>query len=133
MTLQLPRVMAVSPSGRRDPGVVVAACRAGALGILDLGFVFRFEADLGALQRTSKFLKGQTFGVRRPAGAVGETVVADLPADLNIVVVAESGGEDWGRLRAILSGSGRIPVAEVTTRASCRAAASAGFAALIVA
>ncbi|SIN89960.1 polyketide-type polyunsaturated fatty acid synthase PfaA [Singulisphaera sp. GP187] len=111
----------------------MAACRAGAIGILDFGITFLAETDLETLHRTSKFLKGQTFGVRLPAGALNESVVATFPGNLGMVVVVEAGGEDWNRLRATLSGCDRIAVAEVSSRASCRAAAAAGFEALIVA
>ncbi|WP_406700276.1 SDR family NAD(P)-dependent oxidoreductase [Singulisphaera sp. Ch08] len=103
------------------------------MGILDLGFAFQAEDEVETLLRVSKFLKGQTFGLRLPASALDESAVATFPANLGMVVVAEAGGEDWGRLRAILSGSVCIAVAEVTSRASCRAAAAAGFEALIVA
>ncbi|AGA29701.1 polyketide synthase family protein [Singulisphaera acidiphila DSM 18658] len=103
------------------------------MGILDRGFDFRAEVDLEVLHRTSKFLKGQTFGLRLSACALDEAVVASFPSNLGMVAVVEAGGEDWSRLRAILSGSDRVAVAEVTSRESCRAAAEAGFEALIVA
>lgn len=124
--------MTLAPSGQRDPGIVVAACRSGALGILDLGLEGSLETDRELLHRISKFLPGRTFGLRLSATAVNEASIASLPANLGAVVIVGDEEDEWDRLRTQLNACGRTAIAEVTSRNACRAAAVAGFEALIV-
>ena len=53
MTLQLPRVLALAPSGVSDSGLVVAGSRAGALGVLDFGITFDAEPACEAVRRVA--------------------------------------------------------------------------------
>lgn len=113
----------------------MAASHAGALGIFDFGFEFRVEDELDTLLRTSKYLKGKAFGIRVSTSAFDATELAELPSNLSVVVFSGRGADhdELRRLSHLLRNSGRIGVAEVTTRADCKAATEAGFAALIAA
>ena len=73
-------VIGISPLDRPDPGLVAAACDAGALGVLDLG---RDPAEAArALAALARRLPGG-FGVRVPEGAS----VPELPPQAHTVIV----------------------------------------------
>src|SRR4051812_38623696 len=133
MTLLQSRVMALSPSGQADPSVVVAGSRAGALGVFDFNLGDLAQVPFGAFDAASRFLKDRAFGVRLASSSLERGVPDEWPANLRVLVVSECGGEDWGQLRSRWSGDGRLAMAEVTSRESARAAAAAGFDAVIVA
>src|SRR4051794_26827790 len=113
MTLSLPRLITLSPTGLADPGVVVAGCRAGALGVLDFGTCFEVETARAAAGRVARYLDGGGFGLRLPAGALGAVALEGMPAGLGVVVVVEDGGgrDDWPAARAALGQGGRRPIA----------------------
>src|SRR5438067_4194410 len=55
MASSLPRVIAAGPAGLADPGPVVAALRAGALGVIDLGLAFRTGAAIESSESVARF------------------------------------------------------------------------------
>src|SRR5690242_551744 len=127
MRWNLPRVMTLSPCGEGDPGVVVAASRAGALGVFDFGFGAEGGEVRRSIEAAAHFLKGRPFGIRlglEDAAAEGD--FAALADPLRAIVIRGGGLADeaaWalaiGRVRA----SGRIAIAEVTSRGAAWAAA----------
>ena len=56
-------IIALTPPGVIDPGLAIAACRAGARGFLDLEYVGDVPAALAALERLERFTSGP-YGVK---------------------------------------------------------------------
>src|SRR3954468_18974562 len=137
MTLSLPRIATLAPCGLVDPGVVVAGCRAGALGIFNFGNRFDAEATYEAATRAARYLGGRRFGVRLPASALLDASLGRLPVELDVFVAVEAGrgGDDWSAARGALRRArpGALAMAEVTSLESAKRAAKAGFDALILA
>ncbi|MBK8726036.1 MAG: SDR family NAD(P)-dependent oxidoreductase [Holophagaceae bacterium] len=118
MQQALNRVIAISPFQVPDAGLVAAAFRAGALGVLDLGREPGPAA--AALARLAAHPEG-SLGVRVPAGCpLGP---ADLPPSIGTVVL------EAGQLLA--PWRGRRVLVQVTTVEQAREAAAAGAAGLI--
>ncbi|WP_229357273.1 type I polyketide synthase, partial [Streptomyces sp. UNOB3_S3] len=112
-------ILGVSPFGEPDPRLVAAVCRAGGLGVLDLGSGRR-RAARAALQLVRQWMPGP-FGVRVGAGcALGPD---DLAADGGVHTVLL--GADAGSAPGDLAGRHRVLV-EVTDHESALAAARAG-------
>ncbi|MEO8508451.1 MAG: beta-ketoacyl synthase N-terminal-like domain-containing protein, partial [Betaproteobacteria bacterium] len=118
MSQPLGRIIVVSPFEHPDAALVVAASRAGALGVLDLG------RDPGAARSALARLAGEpeaTLGVRVPSGVTCEA--ASLPPSVGTVVVdAGVALAPWRGLRVLV---------QVTSLAEAQAAYAAGAAGLI--
>ena len=137
MTSSLPRIVTLAPSGLSDPGMVVAGCRASALGVLNFGIRFDAEAVREATRNVARYVSGRRFGLRLSAASLCGTFPDQLPEELRVFVVSGRGlgRDEWDAARSAV---GRIrgdavAVAEVTSRESAVAAARAGFDALILA
>nr|WSW62963.1 SDR family NAD(P)-dependent oxidoreductase [Streptomyces sp. NBC_00998] len=135
MTPQPPRsaatrdlVVAVSPFEEPHPRIVIAAERAGALGLLDLG------RDPAAARRgfaeLARRLGGRRrYGVRVPAGCpLGPE---DLPPEVDTVLVADLAEHTPEQMAAWAEGGRRRAWAEVTGRAEALIAVAAGAVALV--
>ncbi len=141
MKLLLPRVVALTPSGLGDPGILVAACRAKALGVLDFGIGTEAGAVEPAVERAARFLRrdGDRFGLRLPLGAIGTVLAGRVPLSLEVIIGVDSGIDRWDEAVGAIRDAGRaadrrfVAVAEVTTVEAARSAAGAGVDALIVA
>ena len=133
MTSHFPRIIVLAPGGLVDPGVVVAGCRAGALGAFDFGLGFDPGRAAEAARRASEYVVGREFGLRVSADALEPGWLAGMPDRLGLVIVTEVVATDWAAALEILRRSGRRGLAEVTSRASAHEAARAGFEGLIVA
>ncbi|MET7301633.1 SDR family NAD(P)-dependent oxidoreductase [Embleya sp. NPDC005575] len=122
MTSKSPRrdqVLAVSPLGRPNARLVIAAHRAGALGVLDLGR--ERDPALDALAEASAV---PSFGVRVPVGCpLGPR---ELPEGVDVVVLAPDA--PWSLAAA---GIGRRVLVEVTCAEGAHAAVAAGAAGVI--
>src|SRR5512142_3405711 len=118
MTREIPCILTLAPGGLTDPGVVVAGSRAGALGVLDVGLRFEAGAVVEATRRTAAYLGDRGFGLRVSGEAVrgGDEWLDRLPAGLGVVVVAAIGAGDEARVFDVIRRSGRLALAEVTTR-----------------
>jgi acyl transferase domain-containing protein/NAD(P)H-dependent flavin oxidoreductase YrpB (nitropropane dioxygenase family) len=131
MSRPFARVIALAPSGLRDPRLVVASCRAGALGVLN-GTV-GIDATIDAVHRVTHFTD-RPFGVRLRGEDLGTSVVLEgLPTQTVAVIATESQCGDWKGALEKIRRSGRRALAEVTSRESARAAVAAGADGLIVA
>lgn len=111
-------IIALSPFEHPDPGLVLAAHRAGALGVLDAG---RDPAAARSALRILAPLPAGSLGVRLPLGA--GLAPADLPDSVGTVVL--EAGDDPGPWR------GRRVLVQVTDPAEARAAEAAGASGLI--
>jgi len=107
------RLLAVSPFGRVDPGLVAAACRAGALGILDLSRADEADAAI-ALRAVQQRWRG-AFGVR-----VGTATVNRLPEQVRLLIVDGPSSMDG------VQQSGRSVLVEVCSLDEARRAAELG-------
>jgi len=127
--------MALAPRGSDGLGVAAAACRARALGIIDL--VADPKSDLDGLSAGLLRLTSQPFGIRAAATELqGRTWLWQEIEGLAAVWVVLDGGDDVARLGEVVEAiehDGRIAIAEVTTRQGVKLAIQSGFSALIVA
>ncbi|MGK5531742.1 SDR family NAD(P)-dependent oxidoreductase [Streptomyces sp. URMC 129] len=115
-------VIGVSPFGKPDARLTASVCRAGGLGILDLGAGDR--TTLEALARVREWVRGP-YGVRVSAGcALGPEEFADVP-ELTVLL---SAGAPW-RPRDLPAGWKVL--AEVTSAEEAGRAVSAGAHGLI--
>jgi acyl transferase domain-containing protein/NAD(P)H-dependent flavin oxidoreductase YrpB (nitropropane dioxygenase family) len=125
-------VACVSAFDRPDPGVVLAALRVGALGLLDLGHdEARARAALGAVASGA----ASPFGVRVPgASPVGPGVLSALPATpggAGTVDTVVLGDVPDAATVASWAGGGRRVLVEVRTLGEARAAEAAGAGGLV--
>ncbi|MFI6983403.1 SDR family NAD(P)-dependent oxidoreductase [Embleya sp. NPDC050154] len=104
----------MSPFGRPNARLVIAAHRAGALGVLDLGR--DRDAALGELAEASAV---PSFGVRVPVGCPLEP--RELPAHVHVVLLAPDA--PWAPATV---GPGRRVLVEVTSADQAHAAVAAG-------
>ncbi|WP_086827521.1 type I polyketide synthase [Allokutzneria sp. NRRL B-24872] len=119
-TVRRELIIGVTPFGEPNARLVAALCRAGALGVLDLGRGDRHARH--ALDLTARWAQG-TFGVRVAPGCALRP--QDLPADrVDTVVLAE--GSTWSVAEA-----GPRVLVEVTSPEQARAAVAAGAHGLI--
>ncbi|MET9609715.1 SDR family NAD(P)-dependent oxidoreductase [Streptomyces sp. NPDC006512] len=117
-------VVALSPFEEPNPRIVVAAERAGALGLLDLGR----DACLArrALAEATGALR-QPYGVRVPAGC--PVWPDELPAEVDTVLLADPAQQP--RPAAWAAGGARRVWAEVTSPQEAAAAVAAGADAVV--
>ncbi|MFD5148209.1 SDR family NAD(P)-dependent oxidoreductase [Streptomyces sp. NPDC058401] len=121
-------VVAVSPFEEPNPRIVIAAERAGALGLLDLG------RDAGsarsAMADIARRLVGGRYGVRVPAGCPVRP--GELPAEVDTVLLADPAQHTPQAVADWAAAAGRPRVwAEVTDPARAGAAVAAGVEALV--
>ncbi|MEV6728317.1 SDR family NAD(P)-dependent oxidoreductase [Streptomyces sp. NPDC051364] len=135
MTPQPPRsaairdlVVAVSPFEEPHPRIVIAAERAGALGLLDLGRD-PAAARHGFAELARRLGGRRRYGVRVPAGCpLGPE---DLPPEVDTVLVADPAEHTPEQMAAWAGGGRRRAWAEVTGRAEALIAVAAGAVALV--
>ncbi|WP_330479178.1 SDR family NAD(P)-dependent oxidoreductase [Streptomyces platensis] len=127
------RVVALSPFEEPGERIVLAAARAGALGLLDLG------RDAGAAREALARLEGVSYGVRIPVGC--PLTPAELPDEVDTVLLADlracaapvplAVGTATGRPADWADGGRRRVWAEVTSPEEATAACAAGVTALV--
>ena len=85
-------LLALTPPDNCDPGVAIAACRAGALGVLDLELTCDAAAAVSAVQTLARYAPAP-FGVKlgRQCGAILAALLAECPPRPAWVIFA--GGE----------------------------------------
>jgi acyl transferase domain-containing protein/NAD(P)H-dependent flavin oxidoreductase YrpB (nitropropane dioxygenase family) len=130
----LPQILVLAPRGPEGLGLVAAACRATALGIIDVSSEYRADA-IATCHRVSRLTAG-VFGVRISADhLLDDSWLAAGIAGLDVFNVPVGLGEEGqfeGAVRAIQA-SGRVVLGEATSRAETRRAIAAGVAGVIVA
>ena len=132
MTLSIPRVLALGPTGQEHPGLVVAAGRAGGLGFLDFGFGIEADRAIAAMTGVGRYWTGR-YGLRIAAGSLAGLDLGCLPTGLAALIVVEPLEGDWRTALDAIRAPGRLALAEVTSRDSARSAAQAGADGLILA
>ena len=130
MTSHVPRIIALAPRGTGGVAVAVAAARAGALGMLDLEGV---DPEAAREASTGPRAWPTGLGVRVESGTVAEGWLAALPAAVRAVCCIAEDGPDWTDALGRVARSGRIALAEVTTRDEAARAARSGAAGVILA
>lgn len=134
MVERISRVIALSPGGMSATGFVVAAARAGSLGVLDFAVGCDGDRLTEAAAAVSGYLDGQEYGVRLAASGLDGGLLRRLPANLKVVIVTHvDEGVEWCALAKFVRDTGRAVFAEVTSRDSARLADGAGCDAVIVA
>ncbi len=123
MSHRLPQVFALAPRGLDGTALVSAASRAGGLGILDL-------PEANSLRRVAR-LTGRPFAARVDPEEGWDSWLDDLPRSLVAIVATESDPSSWDTFASTVHASGRLALAEVTSRTSAEAAIARGFDGLI--
>jgi acyl transferase domain-containing protein len=132
-TQALPRILALAPRGFEGLDVVAAACRASALGILDL--VADPTADVDSLSAGLARLTGRPFGVRLAAEDLEcQSWLSGDGERLAVVwvVLGDGATSGLGEQLESVKRSGRTVLAEVTTCEAMRRAIEQGFSSLIL-
>jgi acyl transferase domain-containing protein/NAD(P)H-dependent flavin oxidoreductase YrpB (nitropropane dioxygenase family) len=130
---RLPRVIALAPQSDVGITIAAAACRANSLGIIDCTFG-EISAAREALCQLAK-LTALSYGIRIRADEVlYNSLVSGAAGSLGVVCIPAWSAEpdELARAARIVRESGRLAVADVTSRALARVAHSAGFDALML-
>ncbi|WP_322042160.1 SDR family NAD(P)-dependent oxidoreductase [Paraburkholderia sp. J67] len=132
-------VMALTPACWLTPAMAIAACRAGASGVLDLGIGkshAEVEAALACLKQGVS--ESASWGVRWDAGSDASGSLATLSALLGdalpvpLLVLATSGADDAARLAGTARALAATVILEVQDLRGAKAAQDAGFDGVIV-
>ncbi|MCA9186037.1 MAG: acyltransferase domain-containing protein, partial [Planctomycetales bacterium] len=119
------KILALTPAGVCEPAIAIAACRAGAIGVLDAEFVLDTGDVFAAIDRVQRYTSG-SFGVRLDGrqDELLERLLDRVPNGLDWLIL--SGGGDLGaRIRQVRS-RGLAACVEAIDVAEGIAAASAG-------
>ncbi|HEY2156532.1 MAG TPA: nitronate monooxygenase, partial [Isosphaeraceae bacterium] len=130
MTNDVPRIIALAPRGTGGVGVAVAAARAGALGMLDLEGLDP-EAAREAVDRAAGL--ADWLGIRIESGTVDEDWMTRLPSAVRAVCCIAEDGADWTSSPGRVVRSGRVALAEVTTRDEAALAVKSGASGVVLA
>ncbi len=129
---EIPRILAYAPSGRSEPGLVVAAGRAGGLGVLDFGFDFRAKEAIGSARQAARY-SDHPLGLRLPAAELRASLLRDAPENLRLLIAVEPEEEDWARLERETQDLGLGLLVEVTSREAAARAQGRGCEGVILA
>ena len=131
------RNIAITPEHCLDPQIALAACRAGELGILDLGFRDNRDATIAAIDRLAASAgRAGRWGVRwdtlgSPARGV-ESLSELLPRRAPVLILAGLKARDFQPLKKNAERLARQILVEVCDLPSAQAAAAAGCDGLII-
>ena len=81
-------MMAISPAGRPDPSIAIAASRAGGLGILDLSYTINEQTAIDGIKKLAKYAIND-FGIKIN-GYTSDFLTkptSDLPEQLKLVLL----------------------------------------------
>ncbi len=129
----LPRILALAPQGIKGIGVVASACRASALGIIDLSS--EPQGDVAAALDGLGRLTANPFGVRTTIRGIAIFAnCSPAPSGLSVVCIPVEQEEKVAFEGCVRHQReiGRFVLAEVTSRADARRAIEAGASGLIV-
>ena len=127
------RLIALTPSGLDDPAIAIAACRAGEIGILDLGHSRNTGSAMEAVGKLARLAK-RSSGVRLSDvnPDLLAIVVEGLPEAIDIVVLSADDPERLAKTIRGLKSRGRQVMLEVTDSRQTRAGAEIGVDGFIV-
>jgi acyl transferase domain-containing protein/NAD(P)H-dependent flavin oxidoreductase YrpB (nitropropane dioxygenase family)/NAD(P)-dependent dehydrogenase (short-subunit alcohol dehydrogenase family) len=126
------RIIAYAPGDLEGIGVVAAAGRAGAVGVLDLSRNFESRALRDVFKRIDS-RSGRSFGIRIAASNLTQELLDIAPSSLDLAIVIEDVETDWPSTFDRIRQTGRRAIAEVFSKASAVQAERAGAQGLIVA
>ncbi len=132
MTRAWPRLLVYAPSGMGNPAPVVAAGRAGVLGVLDFASCFDASLAVESAQRITAYLD-VPFGLRLPADALKACLLREVAGAAVVLILTESEGDDWACPLAEARELGLRAVAEVTSSERAASAVVAGCEGLVLA
>ncbi|MES2759878.1 MAG: SDR family NAD(P)-dependent oxidoreductase [Pseudomonadota bacterium] len=134
-----PAVIALSPQQRLAPQIAIAACRAGALGLLDLG-VRAFDADtrlaVAAMLRSTS--PSEQWGIRCDLFDAASSALADLAGQIGlaapapVLLLAGVRADELGQACTLARALARTVMLEVRNLQEALAAQRAGYDALIL-
>ncbi|QJW93891.1 type I polyketide synthase [Frigoriglobus tundricola] len=126
-----PRDLIVSsPAGATDPSLVIAACRAGAWGVLDLEFS-DLAAATAALARSARFVPGQ-FGVQLRADATHLFPLLSQFKPARVILAGAAGTEDLAARVRDLKAANIGVLREAVSMAEARLAIDLGVSGLVL-
>jgi acyl transferase domain-containing protein/NAD(P)H-dependent flavin oxidoreductase YrpB (nitropropane dioxygenase family)/NAD(P)-dependent dehydrogenase (short-subunit alcohol dehydrogenase family) len=131
MTPPLCRVLALAPPGLDSTSFVVAAGRAGALGILDPALCGDPSDPVG-LARVARFASCP-FALKVETSVISSQWLTSLPQEVGVLVCEQENAADWEVAFSLVQRSGRLVLAEVISREGAAEAVKAGVDGLIVA
>jgi acyl transferase domain-containing protein/NAD(P)H-dependent flavin oxidoreductase YrpB (nitropropane dioxygenase family)/NAD(P)-dependent dehydrogenase (short-subunit alcohol dehydrogenase family)/acyl carrier protein len=123
-------ILVSSPGECDEPGVAIAASRAGATGVIDLQFTSDHDAALAQLSRLGALARGRA-GVHVNDLTLLTAILAADPEGLDVVLVSCSDSEQFGGLIDPVLASGRQALAVVSSVEGAAAAQAAGAHAVI--
>ena len=123
MSHRLPQVFSLAPRGLDGVALVAATSRAGGLGILD-------APDAESLLRVAR-LTGRPFAARVDPNGEWREWLDGSPPGLRAILATEVDPTLWDSFASAVHASGRLALADVTSRNSAEAAIAAGFDGLI--
>jgi len=100
------RIIVLTPPGLPDPSIAIAACRAGAIGVLDLEYTREEGIATERLEELARFARNE-FGVKRDGPGIRSLLrdVSANPEDLRWVILADpdvwARKDEIGRLRSM--------------------------------
>ncbi|WP_422931056.1 SDR family NAD(P)-dependent oxidoreductase [Singulisphaera sp. PoT] len=132
---RIPQILVYSPSAQPEPGIVVGASRAGAIGVLDCGSAINRIGIADAARRVGRLIGDLPFGVKLGAEHIDKEWIRSLPESAKVLVVTRGHLErvDWRVVLSVAAESDRLVVAEVGSRQLAVEAVEEGVSALIVA
>src|SRR6185437_3536776 len=82
-------ILATTTPGASDPAVAIAACRAGAWGVLDLEYATSLVTSLEAISRLAEFTT-TPYGIKlgRSSEPLVQSLLANLPQRLGRIILA---------------------------------------------
>ena len=122
------RIIAYAPGDLGGAGLVIAAGRAGAFGVLDLARAVDLRPSIAASRRFDR-----PFGIRVAGSSLEGRWLEHAPDHLQVVVVVEGPGIDWSSRLELIRIAGRRAWAEVCSRGAAVEAAASGAEGLIIA
>jgi acyl transferase domain-containing protein/NAD(P)H-dependent flavin oxidoreductase YrpB (nitropropane dioxygenase family)/NAD(P)-dependent dehydrogenase (short-subunit alcohol dehydrogenase family) len=110
------KIITLTPPGFPDPGIAIAGCRAGGVGVLDLEYTGDVKAAQQSIQRLERFA-GADFGIKLAGSNIEflEAVTTHLPPRLRLVILSRGSLPNLEQSVARLSALGLDIILECTS------------------
>ncbi len=94
--MRINSILALTAPGSTDPAVAIAACRAGALGVLDLEMMANDQVATELVARLRRFTDA-AFGLKVGVGSleIGRQLAAQDPAARPMLIILAGGAQRW--------------------------------------
>lgn len=109
-------IIAITPAGAVDPSLAIAACRAGARGVLDLEYAGSLSAAVEALEQLERFTSSP-FGIKISPACVDllAAILPKLPQRLSAVILTRGNPDQLRSTIEALHSRGASVLLEVTS------------------